>query len=293
MKQSIVLMVACLACMVTISCGNFKSRQSEELNALTALNDSLSEELDRSSMELDGLLQSVDQIQKAFQSINEAEDIVTLETAKGETANTKSILDNVAKIENKMRYNREMIEHLQSQLNKSQGKNTKLRRTLESMLQEFKRKFESKNNTLDSLRYVVKQQSMQIRSQKDTIVRLSNNVDALTVKSIEQKETMRNQEDKLNKVYYVFGTKKELRAQNIMNRNTVLTTSAFNRDYFAQADAREKKVIPLYSKRVKVMTTHPKGSYELVRDANRCYVLKIEDPKLFWSISKYLVIVVR
>ena len=94
-------------------------------------------------------------------------------------------------------------------------------------------------------------------------------------------------------VYYVFGTKKELKAQKILQDGDVLKSNDFNRDYFAKVDYRVKKVIPLYSKSAKILTNHPAGTYRLDRDANKQYTLRITDPDRFWSVTKYLVIIVK
>ena len=39
--------------------------------------------------------------------------------------------------------------------------------------------------------------------------------------------------------------------------------------------------------------THPSSSYALVRDANKQYTLRITNPQIFWSTSKYLVVLVK
>ncbi len=51
--------------------------------------------------------------------------------------------------------------------------------------------------------------------------------------------------------------------------------------------------LKLYSKSATILTAHPAGSYTLVRDANKQYVLKITNPDTFWSTSKYLVVEVK
>ena len=38
---------------------------------------------------------------------------------------------------------------------------------------------------------------------------------------------------------------------------------------------------------------HPSGSYTLTPDVNKQYVLRITNPQLFWSTSKYLVVLVK
>ena len=67
----------------------------------------------------------------------------------------------------------------------------------------------------------------------------------------------------------------------------------FNKDYFTKIDIRVDKEIKLYSKSAKILTMHPSSSYVLQRDANKQYVLRITNPEIFWSTSKYLVILVR
>ena len=86
-------------------------------------------------------------------------------------------------------------------------------------------------------------------------------------------------------------TKKELKEQHIMEKGKVMTGN-FNKSYFTKIDIRVDKEIKLYSRSAKMLTSHPSSSYTLQRDANKQYVLRITDPQLFWSTSKYLVILV-
>ena len=70
-------------------------------------------------------------------------------------------------------------------------------------------------------------------------------------------------------------------------------TGNFNKSYFTKIDIRVQKEIKLYSKSAKILTMHPSSSYTLQQDANKQYVLRISNPQLFWSTSKYLVIQVK
>jgi len=53
------------------------------------------------------------------------------------------------------------------------------------------------------------------------------------------------------------------------------------------------KEIRLYSRSVKVLTAHPAAAYVLTQDANKQFILRITNPQLFWSTSKYLVVLVK
>ena len=67
----------------------------------------------------------------------------------------------------------------------------------------------------------------------------------------------------------------------------------FNKSYFTKIDIRVDKEIKLYSKSAKILTSHPSSSYTLQQDANKQYILRITNPQIFWSTSKYLVVMVK
>jgi len=110
---------------------------------------------------------------------------------------------------------------------------------------------------------------------------------------IKEYEKRLNKQDKeLNSAWFVFGTRRELIEQNILNRGEVLQ-SYFNKDYFTKVDIRIDKEIKLYSKEARILTNHPADSYTLTQNTKKQYVLHITDPQRFWSTSKYLVIEVK
>lgn len=93
--------------------------------------------------------------------------------------------------------------------------------------------------------------------------------------------------------WFVFGTKKELKEQNILNARGEVLRGKFNRDYFTKIDRRIDTEIKLYSSSAQILSTHHEESYHLIRDEKKQYVLIIADPKSFWEINKYLVIQVK
>jgi hypothetical protein len=96
----------------------------------------------------------------------------------------------------------------------------------------------------------------------------------------------------LNTAWFVYGTKSELKEQHIIKDGKVLQSN-FNREYFTKIDIRVDKEIRLYSRSAKLLTSHPASSYTLDQDAQKQYVLRIQNPQLFWSTSKYLVVLVK
>ena len=84
-----------------------------------------------------------------------------------------------------------------------------------------------------------------------------------------------------------------MKDHKILVKGDVLENEDFDKDYFTKIDIRKTTSIPLGSKYAKMYTTHPAGSYSLLKDSNGEYTLRISDPAKFWSVSKYLVIRVK
>ena len=66
--------------------------------------------------------------------------------------------------------------------------------------------------------------------------------------------------------------------------------SRFTKDYFTTADMRKLRDIPFDSKKAKLLTKHPAGTYEMQKDNEGYITLVITNPESFWSLSRYLVV---
>lgn len=275
-----------LGAVVVVACKQ-QGPKTEEL-LLAQQSDSLNRIIQQKDNEINDMMATFNEIEEGFRVINAAQDRVTL-AKDGEGANrTQRIRDNIAQIQQTMQHNRELINKLKNQLRQSSVKGDELRKTIESLIQQM----EEKDKEITQLRNDL--QTRDIR-----LAELGNEVADLTVETSMQKaeisqktETISAQDKQLNTGWFVFGTKSELKEQHIIENGKVLQSN-FNRDYFTKIDIRVDKEIKLYSRSAKLLTAHPSSSYTLNRDASKQYVLRITNPQLFWSTSKYLVIQVN
>lgn len=285
--------------------GSCESKKEKEAQALKdaqtqATLDSLRNALNSSETETDELLSTVEMIQEGFKQITAAEGIVAVQSAKGEGANKEVIMQNMALIQNKLKLNRELLANLQNQLRSSGQSNSALKKQIEDMAADFQAQLNTKSKEMEDLRQQLAEKDLRISEQDAQITSLNQNVSNLSNTNEQQAKTIqKNTEDiarqdaQIHTAYYVFGTKKELREQRILQSGDVLKSNDFNRDYFTKIDIRATKTIKLYSKSASLETNHPAGSYSLSKDAQGQYVLRITNPDLFWSVSKYLVIIVK
>ncbi|MBO5205149.1 MAG: hypothetical protein J6B47_04265 [Prevotella sp.] len=250
--------------------------------------DSLNRIIEQKENEINDMMATINDIEDGLREINAAENRVSV-ARQGEGANQKlRIRENMEFIQSTMAQNRELVKKLQQQLRESSFKGDQLRRTIENLTAQL----EEKEKTLQQLRAELEQKDIHIAEQAERIEGLNQNVSSLVEETTQKQQTINTQDKQLHTAWYVFGTKRELKEQNILRDGDVLRAN-FNKDYFTKIDIRIDKEIKLYSRSAKILTSHPANSYTLTQDANRQYVLRVTNPQQFWSTSKYLVVLVK
>ena len=280
------IMIAALCLMALTACTQKKSNPAEE--ALMQQRDSLTRVIEQKDNEIDDMMATMNDIQDGFRAINEAEERVTI-AKNGEGATpAERIRENMEFIREQMQQNRELISKLRNQLRLSSVKADQLRRTLDNLTQQL----EEKDSQLRLLQAELEAKDLQIGELNQQVNTLSSNVSHLEAESTQKTQTINVQDKQLNTAWFVYGTKKELKEQRIIEDGKVLRSN-FNRDYFTKIVIRIDKEIRLYSRSAKILTAHPQSSYTLQQDANKQYILRITNPQQFWSTSKYLVVLVK
>jgi hypothetical protein len=251
-------------------------------------NDSLQRIIEQKDNEINDMMGTLNEIQEGFREINEAENRVSV-AKEGERADkAQQIRENIQFISQRMAQNRELIKKLQKQMRESTVKGDEFQKTIISLTKQL----ELSDQQLQQLRAELDAKDIHISELDETIANLNTDVSNLKSESEKKTETINTQDKQLNTAWFVFGTKSELKEQGILADGKVLQGN-FNKNYFTKVDIRVDKEIKLYSKSAKLLTMHPSSSYTLSQDANKQYVLKINNPQLFWSTSKYLVVLVK
>ena len=278
------LIIASLCLATLAGCQDNKSKVD---NAVTAERDSLNKVIAQKDNEINDIMSTFNQIEEGLREIGQAEGRISV-ARDGEGANrTQRIAENMQFIQQTMQQNRELIDKLKTQLRESSINGEQLKKTIESLALQL----EEKDKQLQQLRAELDAKDIHIMDLDEKISNLNSNVSNLSSESAKKSETISAQDKQLHTAWFVFGTKKELKEQQILKNGKVLQGN-FNKEYFTKVDIRVDKEIKLYSRSAEMLTSHPSSSYTLQRDANKQYGLRITDPQLFGSTSKYLVILV-
>ena len=250
--------------------------------------DSLNSIIAQKESEITDMMATLSDIEEGFREITEAQSRVTLAKQGEGTNSAQRIRENMQFIQQTMKQNKELINKLKQQVREGSIKNEQLKKIIDNLTEQM----EEKDRQLQALREELDKKDIHIAELDERVADLNSNVESLTEETNQKSQTIDQQDKQLHTAWFVFGTKKELKEQNILADGEVLRSN-FNKEYFTKIDIRIDKEIKLYSKSAKMLTSHPSSSYTLQRDANKQYVLRITDPQLFWSTSKYLVILVK
>ena len=283
MRKIVVTVLAVIGVLILGSCQDKNSANVEELQRQ---NDSLVYANAHIKAEYEDMIHLITNIQIALSDIKSVEKILVINTNKGDDidVNAKNqIIEDINKITNTLKDNKEKIEKLRRQLKDSKNESASLKQAITSL-----------NDMIEEKSRVITDLQNELSKRDIRIAELDHAVTTLTQMNISQSQVISSQDSELNRVYYALGSSKELREQKIIEkRGKNLLKGDFNHNYFTSADLREVASIEIGSKKAEILTSHPNGSYSLNKDENGYLTLNITKPQLFWSTSRYLVVEVE
>jgi chromosome segregation ATPase len=273
----------CLLVPMVLTACNYKT---DAYKSLEQEKDSLLLEEQKKTAQLNQVLAVMNLIEDNFTQIREAEDFVTFQTGQEQLTedSMQRVVENLDLIKTTLTDNRKQIDSLTKQLNKSKSAS----RDLKKLIERLNGKIEEHTQLITKLQGELALKDIRIAELDQLVTDLNTSLTDVQENVAQKENTIATQDAQLNKVWYVFGTRKELKEQEIFTRNGLLE-EGFNKSYFLESDIRKVSEIALYSKKAKLLTNHPASSYVLEK-VNDYLVLKITNPNKFWEISHYLVI---
>ncbi len=284
--------VICAAAVGLAACSDVK--KSEEYQSLLRAKVSLEEEAAEQERSNRAVLHFLTQIEDNLAAIRERE--MGIRNVKNDPSQLQEdrVTLIVAEIGTYFEENRNIIHKLEAQVKAEGRRNHELVRLVslqkqalaakEKQIEELLRQVDDLNAQLD---YTVS------RSSEDVIEK---------EKQLSHVRQVLNAKEKADaRAYYKYGSRKELIHKGIIARDggvlgigkTITVSPKLNPQNFTPLDIRETSEIPLGdTRKQRIVSTHPAHSYRVVRAANGGTFLKITDPGKFWSVSKYLVVVV-
>lgn len=270
-----------------------KEREDEAMRQVVVLSssrDSLENELVTTLEEINQNLDQISDKQGVIASTNGAENI----------SKKKTILYNIGLINALIADNNAKIKHLTSQTKKL-GKE---KNALSRIVEQTKARIEKQEGEIVALKKQLVDEMYKVEDLNKRVNDMQQNNDILVTEKTLLTETNAKIDRDLNKGYYAFGTRKDLKEKNLIEKTggvlgigkkDALSNAFYSKkDLFTELDIRETKTILIQGKDPKLITFHPSGSYEIIEDKeSKLISLSIKNKEEFWSSSKYLVVEVR
>lgn len=253
-------------------------------------NDSLERLMIKKDSAIYSVIGTFNDIENNLETIKSKEKIITLtlNNVENQKSREEIINDDINLIYELMLENKEKVEKLERQLKQAYIKNNDLQKTIQSL----QAKLAEKNAEILQLRQHLMDQNLKIDE-------LNFTLDTLAFDNQVKSAIIDAQDESLNTAYYLFGSEKELKELGILDKKGLFIgigsgknlNEDFNKDLFNTIDIREETEFAINAKKIKIITKHPSNSY-IVNGEKPVEGITVTDHDEFWSISKYLVIVI-
>ncbi len=288
MKKYLILLLIPLF----FSCG--KSKEEIRLEKMV---DSLQNITLQDKESINEYLKVFNEIQENINAIKEKENIITTKTAGDnelQETDIDAINNDILAIYEMMQENKQKLAYLRRKLDKSNSKNSELKKTI----QLLNGNIVQKDLELADLRTKLAEKNIDINRLNAQIDSISKSFNELSLENESKDVIIESQETQMNTAFFIIDTKKNLKTKGILESDGGFigigsnTKVKLKESEFKQIDIRETLEFDLRkAKKVQLITDHPENSYRFDKTENGRYdKLVVTNPEEFWKMSKYLVI---
>jgi len=268
----------------------YKKDHNTQLALMENQKMSFTQMLNERDSTLNDWLTTFDEIENNLRMIKEKEKLITVNSSGAEVSKDKRnlIMEDIKSINTLLDENRKKISQLHAQLKKSGNTIA----GLETRITDLEASMATYENDITLLKASLDNKNFEIGQLNEKVVALN---DTLTMKD----QTIDTQVYRLNQAFLVSGTFKDLRDKGLLSKEGgflgIGRKESINDNFadsiFTEINIAETTSIPVNSRNAKLVTEHPVGSYELIKENEKLVAsIEIKNPEEFWRISKYAVV---
>lgn len=279
-KSSMLIVMIAIGFASLVSCGNNKNAQSADGSDSTAV---VSEQLE--DQEVAEMSEFINSVSACLDSVQVQENMI-FNHPEG-TTDKQHMLAQLRAFKELLARKQQQISDLTAK-NKAQDKKSKQTiANLQKMVDYLNAQLAEKTARIAELEELVQKKDVKIDELRYNVTMLSEESDYL-------KEQNYQQDKELNKRYYCVGTKKELSEKGLLKggflKKKKVDNAAIDKSLFKTVDVRSFKTLKLQSKKPKLMSGNPEGSYTIEKNDDGTSTLTIVDADKFWNASSFLII---
>lgn len=281
--SKVYLLAACLTAVTFSSCGYFLSTADHE-NEISALNESQLMMVDSIHMSYQS---NLDDIENALDEIRTNYGFVEL----GPNSNVELSQPQVERIGNNLNMVAEVLDENRTKIQMLESKVEALgigKTEINSSLKHLKQKLEDMQWQYDALKEEYAKREIRIRDLESNLSYAEESVSTMY-------RQMRTSEEKAEKKYLAFGTKKLLKETKVIKKDGKLFGNLVVNENMDPAELMpvnmyQNTSISFDTPHPTIVSAHPSESYTLENTTDGCSLLLINNPDLFWKTSNILVV---
>jgi hypothetical protein len=266
--------------------------QEKQVSMLESQKQSFTEFLTTRDSIINESILTFDQIEKDLNTIKEKENLITIQSSDKEFSKNRKqqILQDISFINSLLDRNKKKIASLTAQLKNSGG----AIKGLQLKIAELEAYMKLREGEISDLKVALVKKEFEIGQLNS---RLTDQQIAIAQKD----EQINWQTSERDKAYLASGTYKDLKTKGLISKGGFLgfgkkesLQADFADSSFTQISISEMRAIPVNSRVAKLITEHPRSSYEMKRGSdNKISSIEIKDPDQFWKISRYAIVEIR
>lgn len=281
-RSSVLVVMMAMGFATFTSCGNKGGAAADGADSTAVVSETLE---DSEVAEMSTLINSVS---ACLDSIQVQENMIF--NHKEGTTDREHMLAQLRAFKDLLARKQQLINELTAKNNKQAKDAKETKKTvanLQKMVEYLNAQLAEKSKRIAELEELVQNKDVQIDE-------LRYNVTTLTQESDYLKEQNYQQDKELSSRYYCVGTKKELSEKGLLKggflKKKKVDNSSLDKSLFKRVDVRYFKTLKLQSKKPKLVSGNPEGSYTITKNDDGTSTLTITDAEKFWNASQYLII---
>jgi len=281
------IFIAAASLMMMTSC---KDEQKDPTVTVTRERDSLLSVIDARETTVNEFISSFNEVERNLDSVKSKQHIILLNSDKltDLKANQKARINaEILAINELMDANTKKLKLLSRKLNRADKKNAKLEETIILLNAQLTQKY-----------IELSELNTRLTTLNAQVAQLETTVNDLLVENFSQSQSLNAKTAESRTAYYIIGSSRDLQMWGLIDKEggllgvgqTSKLSNNLDKGMFTKIDYLETTSIQINRKGIKIVTTHPTGSFSLEKDGKMVNNIMINDPEKFWSASKYLVI---
>ena len=280
------MIIAAMSITVLTACRNEPQKDTQ----IVMERDSLLKVIEHDHTTLNEFIASFNEVEKNLNEVSSKQHIILSNSIKFNDLNTNQkarINDEIKAINELMIVNTKSLKQLKGKLSASNTINVQLEKAIENL-----------NNQLNLKYFELTNLNQKLNDLNLEMLQLNILTETLSNENTMKRQTINHQTAELRTAFYIVGKSHNLETWQLIDKKggllgfgeAAMLSNNLDKGMFTKIDYDDVTIIPINSKHIRIITTHPTGSFSLDKTGRMVNNIVISDPEKFWSASKYLVV---